>query len=321
MFSASDLFAELPVVEFNADQIAECRDVTPQGYSEKYPDKKQIEMVLRISAKLIKGVESDLDYLDYKIYDKNERKSLYLSDYMPKTQVNTDILDPVAVVEWKGSSSSSRYQVVSRKDKIEASAKAGFDKWGSSRLDYKRLPAQQLITASGIAERGYGLFFKIKPFSQHTVEGDRSFSCIFTVPQKWRGDNLTVSCEAIGIVRGYLWDSKVNVGSGVFEVGLHLEADAEAEKIAKDVANTQHKMLEKIKALLEDKDKQDWKNTILTYSNYLSILTIGPGPALINYLIYKEGYGIFGKEIEQEMEIPKQECDKARAKLNALNGN
>ena len=322
LFSANNLLAELPIVEFNADQIVECRDVTPKGYSEKYPDKKQIEIVLRISAKLIKGVEIDLDYLDYKIYDRNKSKSLYLSDYMPKTQINTDILDPVAVVEWKGNSSSAKYHVVSRKDETEASAKIEFEKWRSSRLDYRRLPAQQLLTASGITERGYGVFFKLKPYSQHTLEGDRSFSCIFTVPQKWRGDNLSVSCEAIGISRGYIRDSKRNVGRGFFDIGLYLEADAEAEKNAKDVANTQHKMLEKIKELLEDKDKQDWKKSMITSNiSTVSLILLNPYPSLVYYLLEKNGYGFFGKKIEQEMEISKQEYDKARAKLNALNGN
>jgi hypothetical protein len=323
MFSANNLLAELPVVEFNADHIVECRDVTPKGYSEKYPDKKQIEMVLRISAKLIKGVEADLDYLDYKIYDKNKSKSLYLSDYMPRTQLNSDIIDPIAIVEWQGSSSSTKYQVVSKKDKIEASTKIDFDKWGSSRLDYRRLPAQQLLTASGIAERGYGVFFKLKPYSQHTLEGDRSFSCIFTVPQKWRGDNLTVRCESIGIARGYLWDSKMNVGSGGFEVGLYLEADAEAEKIAKQVADSQQKILNKMKALLERKQsQQDWMKKVISIGfGSTGILLDNPGPSLVYYFIDRYGYSFFGKEIEQIMENSQKECDKAKAKLNALNGN
>lgn len=299
LFSASDLFAELPVVEFNADQIVECRDVTPKGYSEKYPDKKQIEMVLRISAKLIKGVEADIDYLEYKIFDENERKSLYLSDYMPKTQVNTDILDPVTVVEWKGNSSSARYHVVSRKDKIEASAKVEFEKSRSSRLDYRRLPAQQLLTASGIIERGYGVFFKLKPYSQHTLEGDRTFSCIFTVPQKWRGENLSVSCEAIGIARGYLWDSKRNVGGGFFDVGLYLEADAEAEKIATEASNFCQKgsknlkeIEEKLNSIIENKL---WENPV-------------------------DAFETIRKLTEQEFQAFLQEIMKARAKLNELNG-
>ncbi len=300
MFSASDLFAELPVVKFNADQIVECRDVTPKGYSEKYPDKKQIEMVLRISAKLIKGVESDLDYLEYKIFDENEKKSLYLSDYMPKTQVNTDILDPVAVVEWKGNSSSAKYHVVSRKDETEASAKVEFEKWRSSRLDYRRLPAQQLLTASGIAERGYGVFFKLKPYSQHTLEGDRSFSCIFTVPQKWRGENLSVSCEAIGISRGIIRDSKRNVGGGFFDVGLYLEADAEAEKIATEASNLDQKISKKSKEIFEKLESRFEKELLENLFDTLKTVK---------------------KLSEQEIHAYVQELIKAKAKLNALNGN
>src|SRR5262245_34705216 len=64
LFAAPSLYAgEVPTVEFTADYLVACRDVTPKEYALKNKNKKLIEAAVRASAKLKNGKEADLDGL------------------------------------------------------------------------------------------------------------------------------------------------------------------------------------------------------------------------------------------------------------------
>ncbi len=254
-----------PVVEFNADYLANCKDVTPKAFAEKNKDYKLIEVTLRISSK-VNGKESDLDALTYKLFDKGKR--LYVVDQLPKTELKTTIAEPIVIVEWDGVG-SARYVISQGAVGAEGAFK-------TSKLEFKKLPPMKLVTASGIVERGFGVFFKLKPFDQHTLEGDRSFSCVFKAPKSWRGGCLHAVCEATALDRGFglLKPTAVKSGLAGFVVACHMEGDSEAEKLAREVTEQQQKLLDEIvNELKKSTMERGWLQTLGEWFALLSRLS------------------------------------------------
>jgi hypothetical protein len=227
-----------PVVEFNADYVIACRDVTPSAYAQKYPDRKLVEATLRLSARVVSGSAKDLDGLLYTFEDPHHR--LRVADYGPKTQLASDRVEPALAVEYAGRA-SVRYALTQQ---------AGFLKgdYQTSKLTYHKLPPLEALVASGITERGYGVFYKLAASDRVTLEGDREFSCLFEVPRRWRGNCLLVRCEATALNRGYLgyFDPKVQAGLAGFVIGLYLDGDESGERLARSLAEEQQKHLTRI---------------------------------------------------------------------------
>jgi len=97
------------------------------------------------------------------------------------------------------------------------------------------VPPKQLFLASGTTNRGHGVFFKLKPSSQASLEGQKEFVCLFIVPKDWRGDYACIACRAKGYNRS-LWTRVEECGTAEVCVGLYLRGDPEARQAAKQLA-------------------------------------------------------------------------------------
>lgn len=317
--TVSSLYAgEVPTVEFSADYVVACRDVTPKEFTQENKNKKLIEVVLRVSVNLKNGKEADLDDVIFALFDKKETKKLYVSDYIPKTELKSDITDPIVVVEWAGSG-SVRYMLTDAN---------GFAKgvYQASKVEYKKLPPLKLLLASGITERGYGVFYKLKPSDQATLEGDRTFSCIFAVPRTWRGDCLHVRCEANGFNRGIIrtFDKKVQSGLAGFVVALHMEGDDEAEKLAKQVVDQQQKYFDEIiLAQKESKTEKDWFQTVWDWIAFLQGLSPGATAMAFNakFMMEKDTKPELKEALSNTVAEEFNALEKAIKKLEAISGD
>jgi hypothetical protein len=230
-----------PLVEFNADYVVACRVVTPIEYAKKYPDKKLVEATLRLSARVISGSEKDVENVVYTLVDPHRR--LRVADYAPKTELATDVVEPALAIEYQGRA-AVRYALTQQTGFLKGEYQA-------SKVSYRKLPPLEALVASGITERGYGVFYKLRSSERVTLEGDREFSCLFEVPKRWRGDCLLVKCEADGINRGYLgyFDSKVKAGLAGFVLGLYLDGDEQGARLARGLAEEQQRHLQRMMEL------------------------------------------------------------------------
>jgi hypothetical protein len=108
------------------------------------------------------------------------------------------------------------------------------------------LPPQETVLASGTVQYGHGVFFKLKPSTQTTLEGKKSFSAIFAVPRGWRGGCLKVQCQALGLDRGIVpnLDREVPSGLATFYLALYLAGDDQAESLAQRLGVREQKLLD-----------------------------------------------------------------------------
>jgi hypothetical protein len=225
---------EVPLVVFDVPLTAECRDVTPKGFREAYK-REIIETVFKVSPQLLAGEEKDLKRLHYEI---STEQQMPVVSYLPSSQVDTDVVDGTIAIQ-----NSSRHGELSFRYLILPTTGNGDLKGDleSSHAQYGRLAPKQLLLAAGTIERGYGVYFDLKPSSQDTLQKQREFACLFDVPLAWRADYVTIRCNARGTKRGFggLVDSNVACGSGLLCVGLYKQDDGEARAYAGMLARKQ----------------------------------------------------------------------------------
>jgi hypothetical protein len=231
-----------PLVEFDAPFSLPCRSL-PLRSPAPGDLKELIEVVIPISARLRAGAEKDLRKCLYTMVDPARPETLAVTDLLPQTQLKTEFAKPIQVNQEHlakvGINLSAHYVVAATADAM-GQLKSG--------LNYEMLPPQEIVLASGTTQYGHGVFFELKPSTQTTLEGVKSFSVIFAVPRGWRAGCLRLECEAVGLDRGVVppFDREVSSGRAVFYLALHLAGDGPAERLADDVARCQQVLLESL---------------------------------------------------------------------------
>jgi hypothetical protein len=103
----------------------------------------------------------------------------------------------------------------------------------------QKLPPLNVVVVSGTTNQEHGVFFKVKPSPQSSLEGTQEFVCRFIVPQTWRGDWTRFSCRARGENKRCFFKTVEQCGEATFLVGLHLEGDGEAREAAERLSEAQ----------------------------------------------------------------------------------
>ena len=226
--------AEVPAVVFDVPLITECRDVTPRGFREAYK-REIIEAVFKVSPQLLTGDERDLKRLHYEI---STEQQMPVISFLPSSQVGTDVVNGTIAIQ-----NSSRHGEISFRYLIVPTTGNGELKGDleSSHAQFGLLAPRQLLVAAGTIERGCGVYYELRPYSQDTLQKQREFVCLFDVPLAWRADYVTIRCKAKGVRRGLgsLLDSDVACGSGLLCVGLYKQDDGEARAYAQMLARKQ----------------------------------------------------------------------------------
>src|SRR5690348_5351431 len=94
---ASSTLADQPKVAFDLSYVVECRDVTSQAFAMLHPDEKVVEANLRVSVRMEKGEEKDIEQLLFEITSPGER--LRVIDFLPRTQIEPEEADSIEVVK------------------------------------------------------------------------------------------------------------------------------------------------------------------------------------------------------------------------------
>jgi hypothetical protein len=225
--------AGAPRVRFDTDAVVGCSDVTSPEFAHANPGEKLIEARFLISS-LIGAGESD-EQLQQLYTIESRQRTLQVEDYQPKTTLAADVVGNVFVEKKDETSKSLGLNLGASYEKIvTGNVTAGGDKRNGVITKYEKLPPLELLSASGPIRRGSGVYFKLKPSSQTSLEGAQAFAVIFRVPAAWRGDCVYIHCEAWSVPKGFTsaFTEPARVGGGDYFVALHLEGDTEAKAAA-----------------------------------------------------------------------------------------
>jgi len=312
--------AEVPVVVFDVPLISECREVTPKGFREAY-QRQVIEAVFKVSPQLLAGDEKDLKRLHYEI---STDQQMPVVSYLPSSQVATDVEGTVAI------RSSSHHGELSFRYLILPTTGDGNVKGDleSSRAEYRRLAPKQVLLAAGTIERGFGVYFDLKPSSQDTLQKQREFACLFEVPATWRADYVTIRCSAKGSKRGLggLVDSNVPCGAGLLCVGLYKQGDAQARAYADQLARKQQTVFNRLalrSGTKSTKSAGQFEAIDLPGSGGLGgtvTKSISPDPSAVGAAMYSQIRAGEAPDVPQDSEAAVEEIKAAQESLRKMNG-
>ena len=100
----------------------------------------------------------------------------------------------------------------------------------------KKIAPKHLVVASGTTGEQHGVFFKLRPSPQSTLEGEHELTVRFVVPAIWRGDSVAVSCQATGQQK-FLWLKQRKVWADQWDcVAIYIAGDVEARRAARRAA-------------------------------------------------------------------------------------
>ena len=246
MATATPLVAAPPTVTFTASPMVECRDLTPPAFAAANPREKLIEATFRVSLLFGQGGEEQVQ--EVLIVIDSPQGRLRVADFEPKTESVTDIVGPIERSESNystkrleagiGGTLGAKYGVASAQ--VAPSLNAGLTEHECIKETYKLLPPKKLLLASGTTAGEHGVFFKLKPSTQASLEGARQFTCLFIVPRAWRGDWLRLTCTATAESRRQFVRKLEECGRTTLDVGLYLEGDLEAKRLARQLDRLQN---------------------------------------------------------------------------------
>ncbi len=242
VFTASNANAKPPRVRFDMMPVVACRDVTDDEFAAVHPNERLIEAKFEISSMLDDGSESDLTEFVFRM--TSPQQSFRVTDYSPRTKVASEYLGGI-LIEKKKEDSKGLGLVASggwEAAKINAHGDAGSKE--SLTTKYELVAPVESVTASGTIQGGYGVYFKLRPSRQDTLEGAKSYQVVFRASSDWRADIMHVACEARGMQRGIVrqLDEEVRCGLAEFPVALYLAGDEQAKSVAAQFARSNQKL-------------------------------------------------------------------------------
>jgi len=224
-------------IAFDLPASVECRDVTPPEFAAG-DYLKVIEGKVRISARLLDGSEEAIVDFVYLITNGDER--MRFQDFLPNTTLESSVADDQ--IEIKDASETAKaasadvhvvYKLLALGGTLSQSSK------NSESSHYRQIASKEVVVSSGTTDREHGVFFRLRPSRNGSLEGVKEFSFLATVPKAWRGDVCTISCRA-KVKQDSFWSSTTAVaGAKELEVGLYLAGDVEAASLAEELRKVQ----------------------------------------------------------------------------------
>lgn len=193
---------------------------------------KIVMVAIPLSIKF-EGSVANLDAVDIEFLSLGQK--LKFIDFLPKTTTSTDIAGPIHVETTSQKESTLKARLAGEgiiKDlNSSASAEATKHSLTGTKITFDQLPPRQMLVASGFRNRGYGVFFKLKPSSQNLIEGQHYFICLFEVHPMWRGECIEAKFSPKS---SRSWGSN----DKKYIIGLHLKNDSEAKLIVEAATPT-----------------------------------------------------------------------------------
>src|SRR4051812_3279727 len=193
-----------PSVEFDVAPTAECRDVTPQERIKQIPNERLIEVSLPVSVRF-RGVSMDeVDELAIEV--NGASAGMRVHDFAPATQLFTEVSHEIETTTTTKKARSLDGSLggtipIPGADAVAhltPTISAGIAGCNTETEKSSRLPPKHAVVVSGTSSAGQGVFFKLKRYSQTSLEGSHELTVTFVAPRAWRWSEIRVDCAARG---------------------------------------------------------------------------------------------------------------------------
>ncbi len=234
------LLANDGCVRFDIPAVVQSCEIIPGPSAEadaRLPEISQhrlVELIIPVST--LVGCQHDQSVNELMIQVRSLTAGCQVVDYLPRTQMYSEIDGPIAVESRKESSASIGLDASGTAAEIvKLRGNAGISDTTGYSESYARIPEQKLLLASGTVNRGTGVYFKFQHSPQTTLEGGHDLSITLRVPESWRGGLLRIDCQAAGSEQ-HLFGRRVEfvAGQASFVVATWLKGDVQARHIVAD---------------------------------------------------------------------------------------
>lgn len=229
--ATSAVNAAAPTVEFDVAEAVSCRFVVAADGAQPRPGRTLVEVIFEISTRLLSGKEEDLAYVNYEIVSPEQ--TLNVLGFLPSTTMICETADGIIQFEEHRSPAELQIEYAGSQAKIKAPLKTPTD----TKMSIKKLAPKSLLMASGTIQRAHGVYFRLHPSPQDSLQRSHQFVCYFEVPAAFRADYVQIVCNAV------MGDgSLASAGFAKFNVGLYLEGDAEAKLAVERCSDSQQRL-------------------------------------------------------------------------------
>ena len=265
--------AEPAPVRFDAPETAACREIAPDEPARASGGEKLVELAVPVST-LVRSAAGE-SLVQCMIGFHFPERTVRVVDYWPKTELQSDVVENVTVERRDEKTSSIGLSAAGRYDHlVEGTASGALGSKKADVVKYQMKPARQLLSAAGTMSRGSGVYFKLRPSSQTTLEGSRSFRLVLRVPGAWRADYMRLSCRADGVNRLPLAKikTKADLGRADFLIGLYLENDQDAQSAATHLVESERRLRELAAARFEAVALRQYPSALHKFGSLVSLV-------------------------------------------------
>lgn len=314
--------AARPCVQFDVVPVAEAEDVSTPEFLAANPSEKLIRIQLPISSLVRLGSENGLLQYLY-VISGTTTSPFQIVDYAPSTTLASDVTGPMAVEASTGNATSVGLKALAPQDfpvKADASANLSTSSSNSTRL--QKLPPLQLIAASGTMHRGVSAYFKLKPSTQTTLEGDKMFEIVARVHSTWRAGVLQVSCAAFGQPRTGVSGSQADLvcGRNNFVVGTYCVGDEMAKQKVRKLAETQQRLQHLAARHAEHIQDERYPTVAHKVGAALSIVKPRIPDRWLDELLTSRDFHAFERHLPREIRMAATEYREARKQVIGFAG-
>ena len=323
VFQVSSLLAASPCVQFDVVQMAAADDISTPEFVAANPTEKLIRIRLPISSLVRLGSEGSLIQYLY-IISGTTTSSFQVVDYAPKTTLTSDVDGSISIEESRGDSVNLGVKAQAPHDfPIRADASVALNASTSNSTRLQKLPPLHLLAASGTMHRGVSAYFKLKPSTQTTLEGDKTFEIVARVPYDWRAGLLYVTCAAYGRQRGISMsreDANLVCGNGGFVVGVYSAGDEVAKNSVRKLAVTQQQLEQLALKHAASIDDQRFPSIMHKIGAAFSIVKPRIPNRWLNQVLTTNDFHAFERHLPRKLRVATTEYREARKRVIGFAG-
>jgi hypothetical protein len=164
-------------------------------------------------------------------------------DFAPATQLASDIEHAIETTKTTKSASSLDGSLggalpipyAAEVAHVTPTINAGISGGEATTEKINRMPPKYAVVVSGTTAEGRGVFFKLKRWSQTSLEGVHPLSVTFIVPAGWRGGEVYVNCRAGGQRKVLFLKQSAMLGTEAAPVRMYLAGNGSVRQVAKPV--------------------------------------------------------------------------------------